>query len=97
MRLIRSYLLDECAAKHAEVRKQLAAWRGDVQRAKWKDSIEVINSRSNVGVLGQDRFKFDIKGSKIRIVIRVDFTREVVDVRFAGTHDEYNDIDALTI
>ena len=97
MRLLRRDILEECSRNHAEVRKQLAAWRGYVERSHWKEPTEVIESRSNVENLGNNRFKFDIKGNKYRIVVRVDFDREVVEIRFADTHDNYNKIDALTV
>ena len=39
---------------------------------------------------GSDRHVFNIMGNKYRLIVRVDFDLSLVEIRFAGTHAEYN-------
>ena len=47
--------------------------------------------------VGNDRYIFDIKGTKYRIVAMIHFNVRTVYIRFVGTHRQYDNIDAKTI
>jgi len=44
-----------------------------------------------------NRIVFNIKGNKYRLVVAVRYESSVVFIRFIGTHQEYDRIDAATI
>ncbi len=52
---------------------------------------------STVEGVGNDRYVFDIKGNKYRIVAMIHFSIRTVYIRFVGTHKEYDKIDARNI
>jgi mRNA interferase HigB len=98
MRVIGAKVLEDCAKKHADVRKQLNAWREDVQRATWTKPVQIKATYAAASILpGGSRVVFNIKGNDYRIVVQVDYERGYVQIRFADTHDEYDKIDAATI
>ncbi len=48
-------------------------------------------------VLNCDRARFDVAGGNYRLTAAFDFRRQIVFVKFIGTHAEYDAIDALTV
>jgi mRNA-degrading endonuclease HigB of HigAB toxin-antitoxin module len=47
--------------------------------------------------VGNDRYVFNIKGNKYRLVAMIFFNIRTVYIRFIGTHTEYDKIDCSTI
>jgi mRNA interferase HigB len=48
-------------------------------------------------VIDRDRARFQIAGRNYRLIASFDFRRQIVFIKFLGTHAEYDAIDALTV
>jgi mRNA interferase HigB len=44
-----------------------------------------------------ERVRFTVAGGDYRLIAAFDFRRQIVFVKFLGTHTEYDSIDALTV
>ena len=44
-----------------------------------------------------DRARFEVAGGNYRLIASFDFRRQIVFVKFIGTHAEYDAIDPLTV
>jgi mRNA interferase HigB len=48
-------------------------------------------------MLKNQRVVFNIGGNKYRLIVAVDYRRQVVFIRFIGTHAQYDTIDAEVV
>jgi mRNA interferase HigB len=81
----------------AAVTAALEAWFHEVSRARWKSPVELKRAYASASILGAERVIFNIKGNGYRLVTAVDFGRQVVFIKWLGSHAEYDRIDARTV
>jgi len=94
MRIAQPKKLSDFTKKHADAANSVAVWRKIVQDAKWKQGIDILADFPKAKLIPSKRARFKIVGNKYRLIIEVDYIDEVVDIRFIGTHSEYDKIDA---
>ncbi len=97
MQIINLRLLDQFATKHADSRKSLAAWKQTTSSAIWKKKQDVIDSFPNAKMVRNNRARFEIVHNKYRLIAEVFYDVEAIEVRFIGTHNEYDKIDPSTV
>lgn len=51
----------------------------------------------NASLVGDDRVVFNILGNKFRLVVRIVFDFKAMQIKWFGTHNEYDKIDVQTI
>jgi len=79
------------------VKFALDAWFHEVQGATWKTPADVTQAYANASIVGNDRVVFNIKGNAYRLVAAIDYQREIVFIKWLGTHVEYDKIDVKTV
>ncbi len=97
MRIVAKTTLLDCAHRHADARSAFLDWLAGVERAEWSSPADVRSGRWNPSTLPGNRAVFRIRGNRYRIITEIDYRNQVVLIRFAGTHSEYDKVDAETI
>lgn len=75
----------------------LDAWFHEVRRSAWRSSADLKRSYATASILTSDRVVFNIKGNTFRLVAAVDYQRQIVYVKWLGSHAGYDKIDARTV
>ena len=97
MRIIARRTLREFWEKHPDARQALQAWHADVKRADWKTPAEIRAIYRNASFIADNRVVFNVKGNQYRLIVAVQYQHGLVYIRFVGTHQEYDRIDAASI
>jgi mRNA interferase HigB len=94
MRVIAVSTLRDFWAKHPQAETPLRSWFADASRADWKTPADIKAAHRNASFVGSNRVIFNIKGNDYRLIVAVHYIREMMYIRFVGTHAEYNAINA---
>lgn len=89
--------INEFSLIHAEANDALLKWYYEIKLADWNNFAEIKKTFNSVDFVGNDRYVFNIKGNKYRLVAVVHFSIRTLYIKFIGTHKEYDKIDVLTI
>ena len=93
--IARRTLLDFCKS-YPEAALALMGWYHEMIVQDFKNFQELKMVHRNCSVIGDDRVVFNISGNKYRLVVRVVFSFRTIQVKWFGTHQEYDKIDVKT-
>ena len=97
MRVIAKKILREFWTKHANSEAQLKAWYHEAELADWKSPSDIKKEYISASILPNNRVVFNIKGNTYRLIVRINYDYKIVWIRFIGTHQQYDKIDANSI
>jgi mRNA interferase HigB len=92
MKIAGSIIVENFCRKHSDVTNALSKWIDVVGNAKWINHNDLKADFPFADFIGNKRYVFNIKGNHYRLIIVVVFIAEMVEIRFIGTHAEYDKI-----
>ena len=75
-------------------RAQYGAWRAIAEAAQWKTPEDVKKSHPKASILKGGRVVFNIKANDYRLIAVVQYSNGILMIRFFGSHEEYDGVDA---
>lgn len=90
-------LLEDFVQSHAQAAKPLNKWIDTVKAAQLKDHASLKKMFPSADYVKNGRYVFNIGGNNYRLVAVVIFIGGVMNIRFIGTHSEYDKINSATI
>lgn len=89
--------LQDFAKKHADAANSITTWKKVVEQAKWEKGADILADFPKAKLIPAKRARFKITGNKYRLIIELDYADKIVEIRFIGTHSDYDKIDASMI
>ena len=96
-RIIAKSTLRKFWENHRDSEQYLKTWYDTVLNANWKSPHDIKNTYANASILNNGRVVFNIKGNSYRLVVWFNYEKEWAFIRFIGTHNDYDKIDANRI
>ena len=94
MRVIAKKMLRDFWEKQTDSEEQLKTWYKEASKAIWLSPIDIKSEYQQASILKSGRVVFNICGNKYRLIVRINYPRRWVFIRFIGTRAEYDKIDA---
>lgn len=94
--ITRKTLLDYCK-KYPVAATALQEWYHELVKCDFKNFHELKRVYGSASFVADDRVVFNIMGNKYRLVVRIVFDFKVVQIKWFGTHAEYDKINVTTI
>lgn len=92
MRIITEQILKQYIEKFPDSRVAIQEWVKITKKNNWNNFSYLKNTFNSVDNVGGQRYVFNIKGNKYRVVAIVKFSIKIVYIRFVGSHNEYDKI-----
>ena len=83
--------------QHPDAEQPLKSWVDETKKAVWTQPADIKEQYRSASILKNRRVVFNIKGSDYRLVVSVAYHYQAIYVKFIGTHQEYDAIDAETV
>ena len=83
--------------RYRDAKQALSAWYDEARKARWKTPAEVKARYGTASFLAGNRVVFNIKGNDYRLIVAIAYSMGYVYIKFVGTHEQYDAVDAATI
>jgi mRNA interferase HigB len=89
MHLISISRLRVVISQYPDVENQIEDWDIIVRSADWQNLIEVQQTYSSAEAVGNSTV-FNIKGNRYRLIVSIDYQKQIVYFKYFLTHAEYD-------
>ena len=82
---------------YRNAKSALVAWNEEARKALWATPADVKAQYANASIVANNRVVFNIKGNDYRLIVAVAYKMQYVLIKFIGTYQQYDAVDAATI
>ncbi len=87
----------EYCKKYPEAAIALQEWYHELLKSDFRSFNDLKKIYPSTSLVGDDRVVFNIMGNRFRLVVRMVFEFKAVQVKWFGTHAEYDKTDVSTV
>ena len=81
----------------ATLASRIRAFRHTLESAAWRNPADAKRDFGSADPVGGNRIVFDLCSNSYRVVALVNYQIGVAEIRLAGTHEDYDKIDATSV
>ncbi len=70
---------------------------GGLTRVALVNSAEVKAQYASASILDAERVEFNIKGNDYRLIVAINYRRQILMVKWLGTHKEYDKVNVMEV
>jgi len=97
-RTLREFVASRARQKdHPALKTALDAWFAEVRRARWRSTADIRRLYATASIVTAERVVFNIRGNSYRLVVAVDFHKNIVWIKWLGSYREYDRIDVTKV
>jgi mRNA interferase HigB len=89
--------LVEFYKKHPDAKSSIETWLAIAKAANWEKPSDVVEDFPSADPIKNNRVVFNIAGNKYRLIVKINYFRQWIFIKFIGKHSEYEKINADTI
>ncbi|WP_017324025.1 type II toxin-antitoxin system HigB family toxin [Synechococcus sp. PCC 7336] len=89
MRVISKSRLRQFIDKHANAKQSLNSWYKAALKARWTDLLDVQSQFPSAEAVGNFTV-FNIRGNRYRLIVDIQYTRQIIFIKYVFTHAEYD-------
>ena len=82
---------------HKALKNAVDLWFQATRKAEWRSSTDIKLTFNSASIVTADRIVFNIKGNAYRLVVSIDFEKQIVWIKWIGRHSDYDKIDVTAI
>lgn len=97
MRVIAVASLRAFWLQHPDAEQPLKAWYEEASKASWMQPSDIKAQYRSASILKNRRVVFNIKGNDYRLIVAVAYDFGAIYIKFVGTHQQYDAVDAATV
>ncbi|GHB63068.1 type II toxin-antitoxin system HigB family toxin [Persicitalea jodogahamensis] len=94
--IARKTLLSYCTL-YPKAANALKEWHREMELSDFASFQDLKTVYGSASLIGDDRVVFNIMGNHYRLVVRIVFAYKAVQIKWFGTHAEYDKVDVKTI
>ena len=83
--------------QYYDAKSAIEAWYSEAKTATWQNPSEIKSSYRNASILKNNRVVFNIAGNKYRLIVSINFSAQIIYIKFIGTHQQYDKINPNTV
>ncbi len=92
MRIIAKRTLQNFWEQYPSSKQQLLAWYQIFDKKTFENSNTIKSIFGSADFIGNNKVVFNICGNHYRLIVKINYTTQIIYVLFIGTHNEYDNL-----